>query len=328
MPFRSGAATKRCHAIRPEMFTDPAPARKTGSAPLIAICVPTFRRNALLGECLASLRALRIPAGFALLQIVADNDADGGARTVCAERGAALGWPVHYVIEPQRGLAAVRNRLLEEAARAGAAWIAFLDDDERPDPLWLERHMETLARHRAVVSSGPVVQPDTPGSADRLARSGRRTGDAPRHIACNNVVFHVDLVTGQGLRFDPRFDFLGGEDFDFFDASARAGNAHVWVAEALVYESVPPERATTAYLFLRHFSGAINSVVRYRKQRSAPRAWLHFGIKALGKLLGAGAALLSWPLRGRAALNESVKRAANAAGYLCALANVRIERYR
>jgi hypothetical protein len=188
--------------------------------------------------------------------------------------------------------------------------------------------MDALVRFRASVSTGPVVQPETPGSAERLRRSQRETGAVPRHVACNNVVFHARLVTEQRLRFDPRFDFLGGEDFDFFDGSARAGNAHVWNAEAVVYETVPPERATARYLFLRHFSGAINSVVRYRKERSAPRAWLHFGIKSLGKLIGASAALLSWPFRGRVALDESVKRLANAAGYLCALANVRVERYR
>jgi glycosyltransferase involved in cell wall biosynthesis len=310
------------------MFTDPAPARKTGALPAIAICIPTFRRNDLLAECLAALGTLRIPPGFRLLQIVADNDAGAGARDLCHERAATLGWPVSYVVEPRRGLASVRNRLLEEAVRAGALWIAFLDDDERPDPAWLERHMQALARFGAAVSSGPVVQPATPGSAERLRRPGRETGTVPRHVACNNVVFHTRLVVDQGLRFDPRFDFLGGEDFDFFDASARAGNAHVWNAEALVYEAVPPERATLRYLFLRHYSGAINSVVRYRKERSAARAWLHFGIKSLGKLIGSVVALLSCPFRGRAALHESVKRLANAAGYLSALAHVRVERYR
>lgn len=310
------------------MFTDAAPVCKTGALPVIALCVPTFRRNDLLRDCLASLSALRIPAGSRIVQIVADNDADAGARRVCGELGGKLPWPVQYVVEPRRGLAAVRNRLLEEALRHGAEWIAFLDDDERPDPAWLERHLDSLRRFNAAVSTGPVVQPETPGSAERLARSGRETGAVPRHVACNNVVFHAKLAADQGLRFDPRFDFLGGEDFDFFDASARAGNAHVWNAEALVYETVPPERATSRYLFLRHFSGAINSVVRYRKEHSAASAWLHFGLKSIGKLFGACVALLSWPVRGRVALHESVKRAANAAGYLSALANVRVERYR
>jgi GT2 family glycosyltransferase len=295
---------------------------------LIAICVPTCRRNELLGECLDSLGALRIPAGYRARQIVADNDADAGARRICEERAAALPWPLTYVVEPQRGLAAVRNRLLQEAADAGAEWIAFLDDDERPDPAWIERHIDALARFGAVVSSGPVVQPQTPGSAERLRRPGRETGSTPRYVACNNVVFSSRLFTAQHLKFDPQFDFMGGEDFDFFDASKRAGNAHVWAAEAIVYESVPPERATLRYLFVRHFSGAINSVVRYRKERSAGRAWLHFGIKSLGKLLAACVALLCWPVRGRAALNDFVKRTANAAGYLSALAHVRFERYR
>jgi glycosyltransferase involved in cell wall biosynthesis len=310
------------------MFTDPVSARKTGSPALIAICIPTFRRNELLGECLAALAAVRIPAGCRARQIVADNDAEGGARRICEERAAALPWPLTYVVEPKRGLAAVRNRLLREAADAGAEWIAFIDDDEHPDPCWLERHIDTLARFGAAVSSGPVVQPQTPGSAERLRRTGRETGSTPRYVACNNVVFSSRLFTAQHLEFDPQFDFMGGEDFDFFDASKRAGNAHVWSAEAIVYESVPPERATLRYLFVRHFSGAINSVARYRKERSAAGAWLHFGIKAAGKSIGACAALLTWPVRGRAALNDFVKRAANAAGYLSALAHVRFERYR
>jgi succinoglycan biosynthesis protein ExoM len=310
------------------MFTDPAPAGKLRDQPAIALCIPTFRRNELLAACLGSLRELRIPAGYRLIPIVADNDAAGGARALCAQLGAALPWPLEYVIEPQRGLAAIRNRLLDEAVHHGADWIALLDDDERPDPAWLELHMAALARYGAAVSTGPVVQPETPGSPERLERSGRATGTVPRHVACNNVVFNVKLVADQGLRFDPRFDFLGGEDFDFFDASARAGNAHIWNAEAVVFESVPPERATAGYLFLRHFSGAINSVVRYRKEHSALRAWLHFGIKSLGKLVSAGGALLSWPVRGRAACNDFIKRIANAAGYLSALLNVRVERYR
>jgi glycosyltransferase involved in cell wall biosynthesis len=324
--FRRGR--DRCNADYSRMFTDPVPARKAEVAAAVAICVPTFRRNQLLAGCLSALRALRVPHGFRLLLIVADNDEGGGARETCAELGAALPWPVHYVIEPRRGLASVRNRLLDEAARAGAGWIAFIDDDERAEPDWLERHMQSLERSGAVVSSGPVVQPETPGSGARPDRPSRRDGDTPRHVACNNVVFSMRLVTEQGLRFDPRFDFMGGEDFDFFDASKRLGNAHVWTARAVVCETVPPERATVRYLFTRHYSGAINSVVRYRKQRGAPRAWLHFGLKSLGKLLGACAALLCWPLRGRIALRDFVKRVANTAGYVSGLANVRSERYR
>lgn len=310
------------------MFTDAASARKSASADTVAICIPTFRRNELLADCLGAVALLEAPPATRIVLIVADNDADGGAAAVCARLAAQLPWPLSCVVEPQRGLASVRNRLLHEALRAGAAWIAFLDDDERPAPDWLLRHLEALRRDQAQVSSGPVLQPETAGSAERLRRAQTRAGTTPRHVACNNVVFSSALAADQGLRFDPRFNFIGGEDFDFFEASARAGNRHLWTPAALVIETVPPERATLRYLLRRHFSGASNSVVRYRKQHGPLRAAGHFLIKSLGKLLSALGALLTLPFRGRVAAEDALKRLANAAGYLCGLVNLRIERYR
>lgn len=295
----------------------------------VAICIPTFQRNDLLRDCLASIAHLRLPPFTPCEVIVADNDAGGGARTVCDEQRVALSCPLHYVVEPRRGLVHIRNRLLEEAARRDAGWIAFIDDDELADAHWLERHLDALGRFAADVASGPAIQggPDTAPEA-RLPSRGP-TGSTPRHVACNNVVFSMRLVREQQLRFDPRFNFIGGEDFDFFDRSQRFGNRHVWVADALVFEPVRPERATWRYLFWRHFSGAINSVVRFRKDRGGARAWPHFILKAAGKILGALFSLLCACLYAhRRHAEDAVKRIANGLGYLCGLCNFIVERYR
>jgi len=294
---------------------------------LIALCIPSYRRNRLLGECLGAVAALQPPAGHRIEVVVADNDREGGARQLVHDMAATLPWPLHYHVEPERGLASVRNRLLHEAVKLGATLIAFIDDDEQPDSAWLVEHIRALKNYGARVSTGPVAPLD-PGQALQHAKH-RPTGSRPRYVSTNNVVFHTTLVRDQGLRFDPYFNFIGGEDFDFFERSGQLQNVHVWCAEALVRESVPKQRDSLRYLFYRHFSGGINSVLRYRRHGPLPGAWLRFLPKSLGKFLGAGLALLAAFLTAsRVRLASSVKKCASGLGYLAGLLNVVVERYR
>jgi succinoglycan biosynthesis protein ExoM len=292
----------------------------------IALCIPTLLRNEQLRACLESVSRLELPPGCTLEVIVADNDAGGAAAAVCAEFAARAAPPPRHVIEPRRGLSRVRNRLLEEALRTPAAFIAFLDDDERPAPDWLVRHLEALAGG-ADVSAGPVLR-DAPGptAPDPSPRIPVR---APRFVACNNVVFRRRLADAQGLRFDPRFDFTGGEDFDYFEASRRLGNRHVWTASARVHEPPVPGRDTLRYLFLRHLSGAMTRVMQERKWRPGAGVWPRYLAKAAGKLAGSGVCLLRAALPPHAApLREAVKRLAAACGCLCGLLHIRMERYK
>lgn len=292
--------------------------------PHVALCIPTFRRNDRLRACLNAVAGLRLPAGCTRTVIVADNDADGGARSLCEELRQRELPGLVYVIEAQRGLSHVRNRLLEEALRGDAGYIALLDDDEQPCADWLSAHLGALAAG-ADVSCGPVLHDD----AGTAVEAQPAAGTAPRFVACNNVVFRRRLPEQQRLRFDPQFNFSGGEDFDFFEASRRLGNRHVWTPAALVFEPDTPERATIAYLFRRHCTGAMTRVMQERKWRPGPGVWPHFLIKLCGKILGGVACLLHalLPPR-RAALRDAVKRFASACGYLCGLLRLRVERYR
>jgi glycosyltransferase involved in cell wall biosynthesis len=300
-----------------------------GAGTSIVVCVPTFRRNDMLRDCLAGIGRLTVPDGCRVEVVVADNDPDGGARGVVDAARSLVPFPLHYCREPERGVASIRNRLVDEALRLEADWLALLDDDEVPEPAWLVEHARALARFGAHVSSGPALPAGGPDAAAAQKVLRRETGSTPRHVATNNVVFRRVLVAEQGLRFDTRFNLIGGVDFDFFDRSRALGNVHVWVAEARVWETIPPERATWRYLFYRHYSGAINAVARFRKQHSGARAWLHFGIKAAGKLFGALWALLSACVHApRENLRAAVKRLANAAGYVAALCGLNAERYR
>lgn len=276
----------------------------------------------LLDTCLDAVARLRLPRDCVLHVLVCDNDAGGGAAAVCSARAGPLS-PRHFV-EPRRGLCSVRNRLLDEALGTGAGYIAFLDDDEQPHPDWLVSHLATLAGG-ADVSTGPVIQA-SPGTDTDIGEPGR---GVPRFVACNNVVFRRRLAAEQGLRFDERFNFTGGEDFDFFEASRRLGNRHLWNAAARVYEPLAPERATLRYLFRRHCSGAMTRVMQERKWRPGPGLWPRYVVKTCGKFLGAAACGMRALLPARdQALREAVKRLASGCGYLCGLLHLRVERYR
>ena len=76
--------------------------------------------------------------------------------------------------------------------------------------------------------------------------------------------------------FDLFYNFIGGEDFDFFNRSKNSDAQHIWAAEALVYETITEDRNSLTYLSYRHFTGGINNVLRYKRTHGKIRAWLHF----------------------------------------------------
>src|SRR6202034_4046170 len=118
----------------------------------IAICVATFNRPRLLDRLVSGIAELRFPkAGIPeITVIVVDNDASGSAKDVC--RKAAFPWCLQYVLEPKRGIAEARNRALKEIGVAD--FLAFIDDDEVPETLWLDEllfapsnfHSDAVAR--------------------------------------------------------------------------------------------------------------------------------------------------------------------------------------
>ena len=90
---------------------------------------------------------------------------------------------MRYVHEPEPGIAAARNRALDEAGPADL--LVFIDDDERPVDGWLARLVETYRVDRPTAVVGPVVseyeqQPDAWVSAGRFFDRRRLADRAPR----------------------------------------------------------------------------------------------------------------------------------------------------
>lgn len=187
--------------------------------------------------------------------LIVDNDPAGSAREAVA-RFAPEG--VRYVNETRPGIAAARNRALNECA--ADALVIFIDDDESPSEGWLQLLLaayRTAGEPAAVV--GPViseyeVEPDAWLAAGRFFDRRRLpTGTEVDVAATNNILFDLAQIHRLGLRFDERFGQSGGSDTLFTRALHRSGGRLVWCDEAIVIDRVPASRLTRDWVLRRAF---------------------------------------------------------------------------
>lgn len=298
--------------------------------PTIAICVATYKRPAMLLNCIKAITKIEAPKEYKIIIVIVDNDENESARHVFETFGVSKTDKIYYVVEPNRGIASARNRLLHEAIKHEAVYIGFIDDDEFPHSKWLINHLKTLAEYDVDIVAGPVISTYETSPLESIKINIKySTGHIPRHVAAGNVIFKSLLIAKGTLWFDTSYNFIGGEDFDFFNRATEMGFKKVWCSEAIIYETIPEERRTKKYLFYRHFTGGINNVVYYKTKKNTLLAWPHFLIKVLGKFVGSLVNFILFIITlKKENLDKSIIKFASSLGYLSGLLNIIIERYR
>jgi len=256
----------------------------------IWIAIPTFRRPAELRHLLATLSAVVNRRDVMLL--VADNDgqAQQGAAVVQALQQEGYPLPITLLPVHEPGLCAVRNAICATAmADPAMRFIAMIDDDEWPQPGWLDALLTCQAQVGADVVAGPVDFHFT-GDPPRWARQTlvfkpeqRAWGATGMLWASNNL-----LVSRRALEFikrpwfDMRFNRSGGEDLDFLARLREAGARFAWSPQARVSEWVPADRAKLSWVLKRMWRIGFTETLARRKQRPG-----HVGqMILLGRTLG------------------------------------------
>ena len=241
----------------------------------IWIAVPTFRRPVELRHLLATL-AQAVDRRDVML-LVADNDGEGkdGASVVRALQQEGYPLPITLLPVPQPGLCAVRNAICAAAmADPAMRFVAMIDDDEWPQPGWLDALISCQAQVGADVVAGPVDFHFT-GEPPRWAlqtlvfRPEQRAWGATDMLwATNNL-----LVSRRALGlieqpwFDMRFNRSGGEDLDFLARLRAAGARFAWAPQARVSEWVPANRAKLSWVLRRMWRIGFTETLTRRKQR-------------------------------------------------------------
>jgi glycosyltransferase involved in cell wall biosynthesis len=230
-------------------------------APHVTVAVLTFRRpTALVAGLLLMLEQIEAAEhdprqDYEARIVVVDNDPAGSAR----EAVAALAHPaVAYVVEPTPGIAAARNRALDEARSSDA--LVFIDDDERPRAGWLDALVHTWREHGSAAVAGRVV-PVYPAHVTAwivdggfFVRRSLPTGTRVDAAPTSNILFDVGYLRSNGLRFDAGLGLGGGEDTKLTRQIVRSGGEIVWCDESVVEDYVPDERAKPGWVLQRAWS--------------------------------------------------------------------------
>jgi glycosyltransferase involved in cell wall biosynthesis len=252
---------------------------------------------------------------------------------VCAAARSGLRWPLDYAVEPRRGISHARNRALARVP-PGSDWVAFLDDDEVPDPRWLAELLATQRATGADVVAGPVVPFFEEAVAPWIESGGffepRRHADgaAIPHAFTGNVLLRRALLEDARLQpaFAERFALLGGEDRHFFERVRRAGYRQHWADRAVAREWVPASRANARWLVRRQFR--VGNALAFIEGEVGRRSWLRRLLGALVELARAAASLPAARLGGTAAWVRGRQRLATSLGVLWGLFGCVREEYR
>jgi succinoglycan biosynthesis protein ExoM len=251
----------------------------------IGIC--TYKRQALLEQCLLSLSKVLIPETCHVFLTVIDNDEHASAKacveTVCDQ----LSFEYAYLVEPKQGIPCARNKAVDVSLERGFDYLIFIDDDETIEPRWLHELMAfSLSTNPDAVIHGQVI-PQLPQNTDESIKSlfkvGKRyTGESLTACATDNVLIPMYLFTDLGLRFDESRPLAGGTDTIFFTQASQQGVAIIQCNEAIVYETIPPIRTTLKWLMKRKYRAGLTDAWRkHQKGKSKVRIAISAAVQML-----------------------------------------------
>ncbi len=246
----------------------------------ISVVVVSQNRPAWLSRCLTALSQLDYPA----FEVIVVTDGPGHA----AASAHPTAPDTTLLIVNEANVATLRNRGIEIAK---GEWVAFIDDDAVPEPLWLQRHIEALAATSADASVG-YVRGRNGISFQSRAASVDNEAETHSEPSPNSAPCAPDLATGRALKligtncvirrnallalngFDPAFRFYL-DDTDISMRLMNAGYRACVAPHAEVHHTFAPSPRRTAArrpkqlfdigrstaIFLRRHPGADNSEI-------------------------------------------------------------------
>jgi succinoglycan biosynthesis protein ExoM len=301
----------------------------------VAICITTLKRPPGLRRTLVELNKLTFSGPEPQITIVViDNDSAGSSRATFEEMQPLMRWPMRYAIEPQRGIPFARNAAVRTAGPE-MDFCCLIDDDEVPEPQWLDELLRVQRDSNADVVASPVHPRFVEPPPDWIVRGQffeprrHQTGEVLNYAFGGSVLWRASLNHEKGFWFPERYGLMGCDDSEIFPRIHRAGHKIVWSQEATVHEYVPPERANLRWMLQRMYRVGNSSVFVAQDLDGAT-------IKTKAILLAKGGAWLvigssQWLyglLAGKHMRVRGVRHLAYGAGIFAGLLGGRYEEYR
>lgn len=226
----------------------------------VVICIATYNRIKGLERLLNSLRELKFNKcrDIDWQVVVVDNDSTKYPTKNIAEE-FQLSFPVPLIFgeEPVRGIASARNKAIELAGDCD--FIAFTDDDQIVDPLWLDELLAIQRKTDADIVSGPVISEFDKAPPKWISKGGffqRRSyinGEELTNANTGNVLIKASWLKKFDPPFDLRFNLSGGSDSFLFRRLHSLGAKIVWAEDGVVKEQIPSERMSSRWILQRGF---------------------------------------------------------------------------
>jgi len=235
------------------------------SACELSVVICTSDRGDVLAGALESLYA-QSASSASFEVVVIDNSAGRTAEPLLAKAGSRVQHVIRYVHEPAPGLSLARNAGLHTAA---GQIVAFLDDDARAAPQWIEALLRGLSESRAAAVGGPVsldLQAPPPPwlTGDLRSYLGESDfGPRARFLQWPEYPFGLNFAVKRGVarriggfRHDlgrVGQSLLSGEEREFFFRLYNGGETVYYCPDAVVHHLVPPERLRPPFFRRRLF---------------------------------------------------------------------------
>ena len=250
----------------------------------VVVATLTCGRDKSLRRLLTAFVELRIPRGIEPLFLVIDNGGSGSVSELVAPFQAALG-NLEYLVESMPGIPYARNAAIGFALAKHSNALCFIDDDEEPHPLWLEKITACWLESGADLVGGPVTYADSSSGKslwrrfvnrslisrqnqwNRRIQSNFELGK-PFSLATNNWLCGVEFLRKSGIQFDPTYQFSGGSDSAFFKEAVESECQVYWCQAATVVETLEDDRISLRYQLKRAKSQSINHFRLKRYERT------------------------------------------------------------
>ena len=254
-----------------------------------SVILCTYNRASMLGGAIESLAAQTIPPATFEVLVVDNNSSDGTADAVMELRERFPELALRYLLETMQGLGRARN----------AGWrasegkvVAFLDDDARAAPDWLEKALAAFSETApAPWAVGGPIRPyyDSPRPSwfrdeyeERNWGARRRPLESGESFAGSNLVVSRDALERFG-GFSTEAGMTGsrlsvGEETALILRIWESGEGEgrlLYLPDLVVRHHVPGWKMTVGYQLRRAYAegqndfrlraaGSLRSIVRYR----------------------------------------------------------------
>ncbi len=244
----------------------------TGMNIKISVVVPTYRRPALLNQCIKALvQQSFTPEAFEIIVVSDGTDTD---TQHAVSYWAGKGNTFHYLaLTENKGPAAARNAGWK---MANGEIVAFTDDDCIPDQYWLQAIWNAYQQTGATAITGRIIVPvsDRPTDFERNTQGLEKAAFVTANCAIKKTV--LQKVHG----FDEAFRMAWREDSDLeFKLLQHRVQVH-HVEDAVIIH--PVRKASWGVSMKEQKKGMFNALLYkkypelYRKNIQAHPAWNYY----------------------------------------------------